>query len=186
MKAAIKATLTGHQAAMAALMTLSLAATRSRVTRRALDRASVPVGKAVKQNAPLLKPDPRNMPGMVKGLLKKSIGRRARTYRGNQVSFLAVGPRAGFRVQLNPSWTKKKMAAGPPKPLYQDPIKYAHLVEGGTKPHMIGASMHPGSPAQRYTLKAWQATQARFQADVAHWLWDGFTTAVARGAKRTP
>jgi HK97 gp10 family phage protein len=54
------------------------------------------------------------------GLLKKSIGRRVRSYRGGTVISGIVGPRSGFATVLA---SGKKV----------NPAKYAHLVEFGRK-----------------------------------------------------
>lgn len=54
------------------------------------------------------------------GLLKKSIGRRVRSYRGGTIISGIVGPRSGFATTLK---NGKKV----------NPAKYAHLVEFGRK-----------------------------------------------------
>lgn len=54
------------------------------------------------------------------GLLKKSIGRRVRSYRGGTVISGIVGPRSGFAITL-------------PNGKKVNPAKYAHLVEFGRK-----------------------------------------------------
>ena len=57
------------------------------------------------------------------GTLKKSLGVKRKNYKNSGVVFVAVGPRKGFRDE----------ATG------EDPVNIAHLVEFGTKSHMIGS-----------------------------------------------
>ncbi|MFW5829172.1 MAG: HK97 gp10 family phage protein [Planctomycetota bacterium] len=56
------------------------------------------------------------------GLLRKSIGVRAKRYRRNGVAWVGVGPRTGFRQTVT---TKTGRV------LLRDPTKYAHLIEQG-------------------------------------------------------
>ena len=51
------------------------------------------------------------------GLLKKSIGKKVKTYRQDGVVWVAVGPRSGFEEHIDGVVVK-------------NPVKYAHLVEG--------------------------------------------------------
>lgn len=81
-------------------------------------------------------------------LLKKSLGKRTKTYKNGGVVVI-VGPRHGYKRQIGGVW--------------KNPTKYAHLVEYGVKPHFISArsnvasrkvihaKMHPGF-AGRYPL----------------------------------
>lgn len=55
------------------------------------------------------------------GLLKKSLGRKSKTYRKTGTVVSVIGPRKGFR-------TERVGQAN----IYDDPVKYAHLVEYGT------------------------------------------------------
>lgn len=57
--------------------------------------------------------------GKRSGLLRKSLGRKTKTYRQNGVVVGVVGPRKGFAKVID----GKRV----------DPVKYAHLVEGGRK-----------------------------------------------------
>lgn len=76
-------------------------------------------------------------------LLKKSLGKKTKSFRSGQVMVGVVGVRkqmkgkkgskertAKFRVQVG---VNSKGEA-----IWMDPIKYAHMVEFGTKPHTIG------------------------------------------------
>ncbi len=56
-------------------------------------------------------------------VLKKSLGRKTKTYRNSGVSVGVVGPRAGYRQTVQVRGRK----------MVRDPRKYAHLVETGHK-----------------------------------------------------
>jgi hypothetical protein len=102
------------------------------------------------------------------GLLKKSIGKKTKTYTQTGNIVVVVGPRTSFR----------QMVSGKPR----DPVKYAHLVEFGAKPHFLSgakghklvsyrdrngnlkmrqrraytAKMHPGAKAQKPFTNAYK------------------------------
>tara|TARA_R110000803_G_scaffold43701_3_gene93014 strand:+ start:5843 stop:6328 length:486 start_codon:yes stop_codon:yes gene_type:complete len=103
--------------------------TQRKILRPAIAKAGRRLAKRAKQGAPA---DTKN--------LKKSIGSVVRTYGSNVVS--VIGPRVKFDA-----W-------------------YAHLVERGTAPHVLreadpntgrGAIVHPGSTANPFMAKAFQA-----------------------------
>ena len=75
-----------------------------RVVRKAAGKSMTPMNKAAKREAPV-----------VTGLLKKSIGKKVKTYRKDGVVWVAVGPRTGFLEVIDG--------------VRKDPVKYAHLVE---------------------------------------------------------
>lgn len=56
------------------------------------------------------------------GLLKKSLGRKVKVYRGTGTAVAIVGPRTGFRETVQRG----------NRQMLSDPVKYAHLVELGT------------------------------------------------------
>lgn len=88
-------------------------------------------------------------------LLKRSLGKRTKTYKDGRV-IVIVGPRRGFR----------EIHKGRPK----NPSNYAHLVEFGAAPHTLKVhsarlasskgqkfqQMHPGAPAQKPLTRAYQ------------------------------
>ena len=89
------------------------------------------------------------------GSLKKSIGQKVKTYRGQKTVTGIIGARA------KPYQT----AQGKRNPAY-----YAHLVEFGTAPHATGKKKsflrrgkgrHPGSRAQPFMRPAWDSAAAR-------------------------
>jgi HK97 gp10 family phage protein len=53
------------------------------------------------------------------GLLRKSLGRKVKSYRGGAVITGIIGPRKGFRTMING--------------VFVNPVKYAHLVEYGRR-----------------------------------------------------
>lgn len=64
------------------------------------------------------------------GLLKKSLGRKVKAYPKSGIAVAIVGPRneAKFRQQV--TRTKGRRAS---RTLIANPVRYAHLVEGGTQ-----------------------------------------------------
>ena len=78
-----------------------------KVVRQATSAALTPLNKAAKREAP-----------KDTGTLKKSIGKKVKTYRKDGVVWGAVGPRSGFRVVVDGK--------------ARDPRRYAHIVEART------------------------------------------------------
>lgn len=91
-------------------------------------------------------------------LLRRSLGKRTRTYKNGTV-LVIVGPRRGFKEQIDGR--------------YKNPSKYAHLVEFGVKPHSIVSRfagrqvigrkkrqhtmlMHPGMKGRKPLTKAYK------------------------------
>jgi HK97 gp10 family phage protein len=75
------------------------------------------------------------------GLLKKSLGVYVKLYKGSWTAVAIVGPRKsviGSKGEVYPSRRSNKVW----------PVKYAHLVEGGTKPH-------DNPPFQRWGTGKW-------------------------------
>lgn len=139
-----------------------------RITRMAMSAAVRVVAKEAKRLAP-----------RDSGLLKESIGSKSKTYESG-VTVGIVGPRRGFRrVVDRKAWQsgERALASGKRQVVYKtlkriaDPVKYAHLVEHGTKPHTLGGgsstkakgtlaagqygATHPGTTGQRFMAKSW-------------------------------
>jgi len=93
-------------------------------------------------------------------LLKKSLGQRTKTYKNGRVVVI-VGPRHGFKQVI--------------KGVAKNPVRYAHLVEYGAKPHYVWnagykahakslstsrqanfRSMHPGFPGRLVLTRAYK------------------------------
>ena len=96
---------------------------RNRVVRKAVTAGSLP-HLTYARKAPEFKNQT--------GLLRRSFGRRIKTYRGSNVTISVVGPRSGFAKQVmsqgawNPSTGNRGI-----KFRKVDPRRYAHLVERG-------------------------------------------------------
>ena len=77
------------------------------------------------------------------GLLKKSIGSKVWTGRDGMTMGVVIGPRTGFRQAVVTGKKGRKKALSKKKTMeaisgggeqtFRDPVKYAHLVEQGTK-----------------------------------------------------
>lgn len=113
-------------------------AVKRRVLRKAVTAASKPVLKAAKTKAP-----------KQTGLLRKSLGRRTKTYRKSGVAVAVVGPREGF--------SKEVVVNG--KSEFRNPVKYAHLVELGTIKNVAQPFLRPALDSTKV-----EATQAMAQA----------------------
>lgn len=132
---AIKARIEGIEQVQAMLKNLT-PATQRKVLRPALNAEGVKIRQAAKRNVP-----------NVTGLLRKSLGKKSKTYTDGTV-IVIVGPRRGF----------KRVIDGKPR----NPVNYAHLVEFGTKPHFLRpqktkgktGKMHPGARAQKPITRA--------------------------------
>lgn len=136
------------------------------------------------------------------GLLRKSLGKVVKTY-GNGKVLGVVGPRHGFAVtggQLQGSGRRQKLVATRAtrkgnrviklraaqsitskltrgKKIRLDPTFYAHLVEGGAKPHRIGkgsrrrqgrqsGKLHPGAKAKPFLGPAWRRTDRQVRETI--------------------
>jgi hypothetical protein len=71
-------------------------------------------------------------------LLKKSIGKKVKTYARTNAVVGIVGPRTGFAQVIDGH--------------KHDPAKYGHLVEGGTKAHDITIRKRHGQPITPFTI----------------------------------
>jgi len=151
---AFQARIEGVEALQKMLKQFTLACQR-RILRPALNNEGTKVLKAARRN---INPDT--------GLLRKSLGKKTKTYPDGGVVVI-VGPRYGF----------KQVIKGKGK----NPVNYMHLVEFGARPHFLKGvagklqgsmrgrrgrwvktysnrhytkHMHPGAPAQRPLKRA--------------------------------
>lgn len=92
--------------------------TRRSIGRRAVQAGSTPILKAARK---LVRRDTKQM--------RKSLGRKVKTYRGSGTSVAIIGPRSGFRAVVPDKHGKPKL---------REPIYYSHLEEFGTK-HSSGS-----------------------------------------------
>jgi HK97 gp10 family phage protein len=108
----------------------------------------------------------KNMP-VETGLLKKSIGQRTKVYKREEVGVSVIGPRSDFKTKIRDTLTGKKKK--------RRPSKYLHLLEYGTRPHIIRdvfvggdrfagqqrfvpVIQHPGIRPKRPLTRAWTGT----------------------------
>lgn len=122
---------------------------RKRVLRPAVTAAGRPVRQAAKANVPIRF-----------GFLKKAIDVKAKSYKTTAVAI--VGPRSDM------STTGTNLFG---QPIRVSPSLYAHLVEGGVRPHAMpwgpggkGRWMHPGNAPKRFLERAWESQLATAQA----------------------
>lgn len=137
-------------------------ALRNRILKRAIGAGTKLILREAKARAP-----------RETGLLRKSLGRKVKVYRNSGTVVGIVGPRAGFKETVTRSrgrWL--------PGPVVSDPIRYAHLVELGTRPHALGKGSnlrkgrqsghtHPGAAARPFLRPAVQALGTQVRAAIA-------------------
>ena len=82
------------------------------------------------------------------GSLKKSMGQKVKTYRGNKTVTSIIGARS----------KRYETSKGRRNPAY-----YAHLIELGVSPHRTGkkGGLHPGFAAAPFMRPAWDAAAPR-------------------------
>ena len=153
--------LTGDKKLMRKLVRLATKDSK-RVIRSASSKAWTPVSRQIRQNAPVGgkavtgKAFQAIKKGTVDaydphGMLKRSIGKKVKTYQKGTVVVALAGARSDFKV---PSL---KYKSG-----FKVPAKYDHLVELGTDPHdqpnhpLFRVSGHPGAKANPFTQRAFQ------------------------------
>lgn len=147
MSAALSINVNGEREIVRALRKLDDRLVR-RVMRKAVRAGANPIVRTARQNVP-----------RSTGLLRKSLGTKVKTYNNGTIVAI-IGPRTGFKQLVN----------GKPR----NPTKYAHLVEFGTKAHLIGRAgiyfrvlrewvggpiEHPGSTGTRFLTRAFQFNQ---------------------------
>ncbi len=170
MSFAIQAKMTGLEDLFKRMEGLKVAL-QKKILRKALGQASKVVLKAAKANlAGVTGPEST-------GLLRRSLGRLTRTYRNTGTIVVLVGPRDGFRTALNSGQ-------------YADPVKYAHLVEGGrwniavarnarvlsNRVKVFGTSVRPTVP-RPFMRPAWQSNKAKLETLVREQILEGIEEA---------
>ena len=123
-----------------------------RLLRKAIGNGTRAILRAAKSQAPTRT-----------SLLRKSLGRKVKAYRGGIAVAGIVGARLGFR-QVRGEGKRGKRAG---KTLYADPVKYEHLVELGTV----------RSRAQAFLNPAWLAVKSSVTADLKETLAAGIAKA---------
>lgn len=157
---AIQGKLEGLGPVVRRLQEVGRKSTRTAILRKAVNAATGPLLKSAKAMCPVSEDPP-----LKKGLLRKSLGRKLSYNKRSGVVTGLVGPRRGFKVQVG----VRKKGKRPGSPIYQDPVRYAHLVELGTR----RAGPKP------FLRPAWDGGKAAALATVAASIRDG----IARAAR---
>lgn len=132
-----------------------------KVIRRIVPKASKQATSSVLRTAKTLAPKES-------GLLIRSLGQKQKLYRRSGVFVTIVGPRTGFKQQV-----EVEDRFGNVKKIFRNPVKYAHLVEKGTRPHSlvpksglknqikrrIQGKNHPGSKAKEFMSRSYDANK---------------------------
>lgn len=95
---------------------------RNRVLRPAVSAGGQKVLTAMRRKCPVDKGTRKD--GKPMRLLKRSLGKKIKTYPGGGTVIAIVGPMKGFRTQVG---VRKRTGT----PFYQDPANIGHLVEKG-------------------------------------------------------
>ena len=121
-----------------------------RIRRDALNVAATPLLQMARQLVPV-----------DSGLLKRSLGKRAKTYASSGTVVVVIGPRSGFKQEVfSPKYGTQ----------YRNPTKYAHLVEKGT--------VH--SRGSHFMEQAVDATREQVATTLAQKLSEGIERELAR------
>jgi len=131
---------------------------RNTILRQAMRKATAIVVKAAKSKVPTRT-----------GLLKKSIGAKVKMYKSGEVVGI-VGPRSGFKKKvvllgrrgaiLGTKKAGKLLAAGG-KEAMQNPTRYAHLVEDGSRHASPHPFLRPALASSKSAVKAAMAQAIR-------------------------
>ncbi len=127
--------LEGLEGALGNLQLLRKRSTRTKVARRALDIATRPMLAKAKQLCPV-----SEAPPLIPGLLKKSYGRKIKTYRNGTVVVL-LGARTGFAQVVG------QTADG--KTIKQNPTSYDHFSELGTANEQAQPHLRPAFDTEK-------------------------------------
>jgi HK97 gp10 family phage protein len=145
----IKAEITGLDDAFKLLKKLKKGGLQRKVLRAAVSKATTVVLKSAKGRVPV-----------ESGLLKKSLGRKIKTYARTGTVVGVIGPRLGFGRDVVINGHTE----------YRDPKFYAHLVENGT----VTAA------AQPFLRPAWDENLDQIKELMKREIADGVTKELAR------
>lgn len=160
MKIAVK--VEGQEAILKRLENVQ-SAVRNKLLRRAVNAATLAPYKAAKANAKTVSNqaaanDLVAQANKSTGTLAKSMGRKVKIYRQSGAAVGIVGPRKGFARTV-------RLKTG--REVYMDPVKYAHLVEFGTRRSRAKPVMRP----------AWDSTKVESGQAMTAILKDGIEEA---------
>jgi HK97 gp10 family phage protein len=156
-KAQIRFRVTGLQPVLRALAALPNAVA-NRVLRKALEKVSRPVLDDARAGA-----------AKDTGALRRSMGRKAKTYRRTGTSVVVVGPRTKWQKVRKRGQEGVKKLAGWARGFSDSPAvptQYAHLVEFGAAPHQQSQLRirHPGARPKPFLRPAWDRHKDRVNA----------------------
>jgi len=156
----IKGQIEGLEGTLAVLKSAD-AKVRKKILRKACNKAGGVLLKRAKQLVPTKSK-----------LLKKSLGRKVKVYPSG-VAVAVVGPRKGFRQEV--------VRDG--REVLSDPIRYAHLVEGGTRPHgyKTRGGRHPGAKARPFLKPSLDSTKSTVKKVIANTIAEGLQEAANAG-----
>jgi HK97 gp10 family phage protein len=117
---------------------------RKKLLRKFVNEATKLVLKDAKQLAPVAPL------GTLRGLYRKSLGRKIKSYQGGVVQVGLVGARGGFRYPAGVASKGKSKG----DVLYQDPVKIAHLLEKGTAHAAACPHLRPALDKNRAAIEA--------------------------------
>lgn len=102
---------------------------------KAIRESGKPLLKATRDNiSPGKGAEIGKVSGYDTGILRKSLGVRLKKYPKTGTQFLIIGPRRGFKRQVRETRSTAKEAfrtGKTKKPVFRNPVNYAHLVEDG-------------------------------------------------------
>jgi HK97 gp10 family phage protein len=156
----------GLEALFGQLAQVRKPSTRTAILRRGITKGTRLVRKTARQMAPVYKGK-----YLVPRLLRRSMDFKVQTYPSGAVVGV-IGPAKGHKTQAGVRTRGKRKG----QPYYQDPTKYAHLVEKGTK----------RSRSFQFMQRAWEQTQAQVRAILEEEIGLGVEKALAKevGKKR--
>lgn len=130
---------------------------KNKIMRKWMDAAGKVIRDEAKKRAPVLR-DRKKYPHLIPGLLKKSIGVKVKTYKSG-VTVAIIGPRTDYRSVRDPGTGKvvrqtkknatKFAAIAKGGAFIQNPTKYAHLLELGTKKMAARPFLRPAIESKR-------------------------------------
>lgn len=162
----VTAKIEGLEGLLALMQMLGKQSTINRISRGALTKAARIIRQRARQLVPVAtKETLARSPGLEPKLLKKSLD--IKVWTKNNVVIAFVGPARGFRRQAGVRTRGRSIGYL----WYQNPIKYAHLVEGDTR----------GRPGKRFMQNALASTQSKCLNVIKKHIWTNIQKAWSKG-----
>lgn len=144
-------------------------ALQRRAFRAAVTKASQVINRTAKRLVPV-----------ESGLLKKSIGYKIKSFTNSQNGTIGyygvIGPRVdGFKMAVPRTKGRRVVKGRPGTMVMSNPVKYAHLVALGVRPHSVPVTgkkdsanrktaLHPGHNGVHFMREAANATRSQVEA----------------------